>query len=352
MADGLPVTPGSGATVAADTVGSATPPATGDRIQYVKLDLGTGGASAPISSTVPVSAASLPLPAGAATQTTLASVLSALQAALPAGTNVIGGVHTNATRNAGILHRSAIASADKLALPTIPTMTGATVSGGSLVSATAYGIVVVANNAYGNTTAVQSAGAVAPGGSNNTLYVTIPAVAGATSYDVFIGTSFVTGAPWVARFTISQVTAGGFTANAVGTVTAAGAAPAGSVGIGIVGTGETHLSQPFLYNTAYTNTGTITPINCSGFDRAYVYLALTLTDLRTLPQLIVVPALQNQLDSNYYTGSGITIPFSGAIGGSLFQEFDFELNGATNMMLLIDTLAGQGAAVSVRVELA
>lgn len=45
---GLGVTPGSGAIIAMDNVGSASAPTTGERLQYVKLDGGGSGLSAPI----------------------------------------------------------------------------------------------------------------------------------------------------------------------------------------------------------------------------------------------------------------------------------------------------------------
>lgn len=45
---GVPITGGSGYTVAADIVGTPTAPTTGDRTQYFKLDGGTAGSSAPL----------------------------------------------------------------------------------------------------------------------------------------------------------------------------------------------------------------------------------------------------------------------------------------------------------------
>jgi hypothetical protein len=57
---GFPVTPGSGGNIAADQVGTATAPAAGDRIQYVKIDLGVAGSSAPVTASnngLPVDAA-------------------------------------------------------------------------------------------------------------------------------------------------------------------------------------------------------------------------------------------------------------------------------------------------------
>jgi hypothetical protein len=75
--------------IAADVVGTGTAPGTGDLVPYVKLDLGATGDSAPVEGTLPVSgtvavsnlpatqpvsAAALPLPAGASTEATLAAI--------------------------------------------------------------------------------------------------------------------------------------------------------------------------------------------------------------------------------------------------------------------------------------
>ena len=51
------VTEGSGKTVAADVVGSAAAPSTGQQIQYVKLDAGAAGSSSPVGPTVTLPAA-------------------------------------------------------------------------------------------------------------------------------------------------------------------------------------------------------------------------------------------------------------------------------------------------------
>jgi hypothetical protein len=45
---GVAVTPGSGATMAADNVGSASAPTSGERLPYMKIDGGIAGSSAPI----------------------------------------------------------------------------------------------------------------------------------------------------------------------------------------------------------------------------------------------------------------------------------------------------------------
>ena len=58
---GVAITAGSGTTIAADNVGSASEPTTGERLQYVKLDRGTGGASDPVD-------VDSPLPVGNVTE--------------------------------------------------------------------------------------------------------------------------------------------------------------------------------------------------------------------------------------------------------------------------------------------
>jgi len=72
MADNVTLNPGTGGpSVATDDVGGA-------HFQRFKLDLGADGASAPVVGAVPVSAASLPLPTGAATDATLAALQTLL----------------------------------------------------------------------------------------------------------------------------------------------------------------------------------------------------------------------------------------------------------------------------------
>lgn len=50
---GLDVTAGSGETIAMDEVGAAGAPASGEKIQYVKLDFGAAGSSTPVTLTTP-----------------------------------------------------------------------------------------------------------------------------------------------------------------------------------------------------------------------------------------------------------------------------------------------------------
>jgi len=72
MTDHVTLNPGAGgAVVATDDVG-------GVQYQRIKLDLGADGQSTPVSGSLPVSAASLPLPTGAATETTIAALQTLL----------------------------------------------------------------------------------------------------------------------------------------------------------------------------------------------------------------------------------------------------------------------------------
>lgn len=66
---GTPATLPAGVVLALDVVGTPAAPTTGDGIPYSKLDIGVAGASSPVTAAnpLPVTNASLPLPAGAST---------------------------------------------------------------------------------------------------------------------------------------------------------------------------------------------------------------------------------------------------------------------------------------------
>lgn len=84
MSDNTTLNPGAGGDViASDDVG-------GVKFQRVKLDLGSDGASVPVAGALPVSAAALPLPLGAATEATIAALLSAAQAIQAAAETLAG----------------------------------------------------------------------------------------------------------------------------------------------------------------------------------------------------------------------------------------------------------------------
>lgn len=64
----LAVTPGAGALIAMDQVGTAGAPASGEKMQYVKLDYGIAGSSQPVLPTAP-----LPVQGGGGTTTSVAA---------------------------------------------------------------------------------------------------------------------------------------------------------------------------------------------------------------------------------------------------------------------------------------
>jgi hypothetical protein len=269
----------------------------------------------------------------------------------PAQLRVGNTLHTNSTRNAGVLHRSAITSIDKVAVPVTPTLAAVT-EAGSTLAAVAYNVTVSAGNLYGPTGCPATA-AITPT-ANQAIRCTITAVTGATYYDIFLSTG--TSPLWVGRITSAQLASGGFIISTVGTVTSGGGAGAGAVDLGIVGTGVASNTIPFAFNNAYLVSNP-TAINCAGYSKAYVMVALALTDLRSLPTLTVIPFRGNQAVSGLFNGAFVqdaplSLSVLSANGTCLYQEFEVDIDGSTSFEVLIDTISGQGAAASIWVELA
>ena len=280
-----------------------------------------------------LAAASIPVVLTAAQLTTL--------------TPVAGGsaVHTNATRNAGVLHRNAVTTSDKLATVGTITLTGQTT--GSLGTGTTYYVSAAAFNRWGNALPASVVN-VAPGAGNATLRCAFAAVAGADGYDIFLSTDV--GAPkWVARITETQ-RASGCLVTAVGTVGAGGAV--NSVDVQVVGTGLQTSVAPFTSNNALTP-ATPTAINCAGFSVAHLHIKMALTDLRSLPSLKLAPFFADQTSAtDFFQGGPISPMLLTTSPACLEQDYQLPLDGATGLAVLVDTITGQGAAVSVWVELA
>ncbi len=157
MADNIPVTPGAGKIVATDEVVDGTLGTV--QVQYTKLMDGTldgtnklvvsatGAASVDGSGvTQPVSAASLPLPAGAATEATLSSLDSKVTAvdtgavtissALPAGSAVIGHVIADSGSTTAVTGNVTVVQPTGTNLHTVVDSGTVTLSGTSPVSGT------------------------------------------------------------------------------------------------------------------------------------------------------------------------------------------------------------------------
>lgn len=161
MADNVSITPGTGDVVAADQVSDGTLGTC--KVQYVKIMDGTidGTAKATVgtnglkvdgsSVTQPISAASLPLPTGASTEATLASLNGkvtavntgavTISAALPAGTNVIGHVIADSGSTTTVTGNVAVVQPTGTNLHTVVDSGTVTLSGTSTIS----GTVVVSN---------------------------------------------------------------------------------------------------------------------------------------------------------------------------------------------------------------
>jgi hypothetical protein len=251
-------------------------------------------------------------------------------------------------RNAGILHRSAIAAADVLAVPGTLTLTAITEAGSTLANV-AYHVLVSAFNRWGPTGVGADPGAITPTASQ-AVRLAFAAVTGADGYDIFLSTA---AAPlWVGRITEAQRAAGGFIISAVGTVSAGGGAPAGGVDLGIVGTGLASNVNPFAVNNAY-KPASVTPIVCRGYAKAHLHVKLAVTDLRSLPTLVVTPFYQDQTSTaDWFAGAQQTVSLLTAVGQVLEQDLVLTVDGATGLVVLVQSIQGQGAAATVYVELA
>lgn len=258
--------------------------------------------------------------------------------------NIGGSLQVSPTsgRNAGVLHRSAIATLDKVATPGTLTVTDAGVGG--VLANVAYNVAVSAFNRWGNT--LVATGAVTPTASHR-VSIAFATVTGADGYDIFLSTG--ANPLWVGRITEAQRVTG-ILLDTVGTTTAG--ATAGAVWVGVVGTGLASNVAPFAANNAYTP-ATPTAVNCAGYQRAHIQVKLAVTDLRSLPSLVLSVWLTSQVSTaDWFWKQNTTISILGAVAQPLEQEFEVDVDGSSGLVVLVESIAGQGAAASVWVELA
>jgi hypothetical protein len=252
-------------------------------------------------------------------------------------------VETIGIRGSIIAHRSAIVAADKVPVITITAADSATA--GSL-TAVSHGIGVAPGNLWG--TAGMSALVTVTPTVNKSIDITIPQAAGATYYDICLSTA-PTAPLWVARITEAQ-RATGCAVTAVATVGAGGSA--GVVNVRVVGTGQASTAANFAQNNAFTP-ASVTPIDCTGHMKAYIHVKVTLTDLRSVPSLNIVPFLcKNEASpTEWYQGQLQAVLLVGGIGQSLYQVFEVDVNSVKSLVVLISDIAGQGASTNIDVEL-
>ena len=265
----------------------------------------------------------------------------------PVPTTVSGTVNTQLTGSRGsvIAHRTAITTADKVPIITI-TAADQPATAGSL-TAVAHGIGVAPGNSYGSA-GVSALVTVTPT-ADKSIDVTVPQATNAEYYDIFLSTS--TTAPlWVARITETQ-RATGCAVTAVATVGEGGSA--GVVNVQVVGTGIASTTAPFVANNAYVPVG-VTAISCAGKTKAYIYVKLSLTDIRISPVLNIAPFLQNN-DSESTEWFQSEVQTLSILGGAecqaLKQVLVVDVNSARNMVVLVGTITGQDASVNISVEL-
>lgn len=269
---------------------------------------------------------------------------------LNAGSNCIGSVTPTYARSAGVLHRDSITVADKLIVDTAALVSLDVAGEGHLVHATTYKSCYAPGNLFGTAglSAIGSEDTGDDGFDTHAIDLTIPQVVGAVYYDIFLS---VDAAPlWVGRVTEAQRAAGA-SITAVGTVTSPSAGVvAGDVRVEVPGTGIATGNIVFTVNNAYTTTG-ITGIVCTGYFGIAVHISVALTDLRVAPSLTIVLVLEDDA-GNQYVGDAETIPImNGAVGQALKQVHLADTESASKAYILIGSLTGQGAAVTIRCEL-
>lgn len=282
----------------------------------------------------------------------VAQLISGIVTANQGAAGVTWPVAPSSKRNGGVLHRNAITLPDKIVNFVAASITLANVAGvqGFLAFNTTYFMTGVPGNRWGPTVPAAIDSLLTTNDAINTHVIacTIAQAPGAEWYELFLS---VDAAPkWVARITEAQRAAGGEILT-FGNYTA-GAAP-GVINIGVVGTGIQTTNAIFLQNNAYTP-ATPAAINCAGYSRAHVMVKLAPADLRSVPSVSVTPFLANQISAADWMQAQVYSPtILNALGGSLLQDLVLpDLDGSTGLVVLVDSIAGQGAACTVWVELA
>lgn len=249
--------------------------------------------------------------------------------------------------NGLISHRSSITAADKLAVPGTITRAAVTESGSTLANS-AYNMAAAAYNRWGSSGPGTKPSSLTPT-ANQAINMAFAQVTGADGYDLFLSTD--ANPKWVGRITEAQRAAGGFIISTVGTVTAGGSAAAGSVDIGIPGTGLDCTVNPFATNNA-VRPDNVTPLDTRNREYIDLLVQLTITDLRSLPSLVLTGYQRNDSStSNWHQFWTQTVSILTAVQQPLEQMFRVTVGGAANVVFLVDSIAGQGASVDLWVDL-
>jgi hypothetical protein len=177
-------------------------------------------------------------------------------------------------------------------------------------------------------------------------------VSGATD-KVILTRKLVAGVPQAnianLNMAIATGTATGVTTAATSTDTTAGVL-GGRVNVRLVGTGLAANALPATVNNAYTPLS-VTPVYVGNKTTAHVYVSVAVTDLRSAPTLSIIPFVKNAVTGSYAQGAVQAVSLLTAVGKSLNQVIVIDVNGANSLVVLIDTISGQGTAVTIHVEL-
>ena len=251
-------------------------------------------------------------------------------------------VHTSNIKRsiAPTAHRSSLTAPDLLGAvstaPTLPVCADSGVTEGALGHAPTnhYAAYAVRN---GNGLTMASAITTVSVTNTNSIRITIPAAFRFTDSDVSYEIFFAAATPplHVSSFTAAQLVAGAtarcfdFTTVETPVVSGAGGA-AWTCDIGIVGTAVPTTQQRFMQSNALT-LGTVTPVNCAGYNSADVFVDAKITDisLATAPSLVLIPVFLNDAQgTNYHVGAPITVNLEQAVGQSKRQLFNLTVNSA------------------------
>lgn len=256
-------------------------------------------------------------------------------------------MHYSSRKVSSIAHRSFITSSDKLVVSSAALVSADVAALGNLLHNTTYKSAYVPSNQFGpgGLSAIGSVSTADDANDTHMVDLTIPQVVGASMYDVFFSTDV---APlWVARITEAQRAAGAKII-AVGTVVSPSVGvAAGKVRVDVVGTGLATSHAIFAINTAYVLSG-ITPIDVSSFTEFVAHVYMYVSDLRSAPSLTLVYILEDDI-GNHYVSDVEVVTLLSAAGKSMYQDLIGDCPGARKLYVLVDSISGQGAQVSVSI---
>jgi hypothetical protein len=243
-----------------------------------------------------------------------------------------------------IAHRAGVDAVDKLSSPAITSASDQTGATGVMAN-TEHKVAYAAGNSLG-TAGTSAIGAVTPT-LNKTVDLVFAKVEGAEFYDIFFSTD---AQPlWVGRITEAERVAG-CSITAVGTVGEAGPGGEGNVNIRLVGTGVATNAAPFAYNNAYyPDNPDIDPVDCSGAITAYINVALSVDDFRSLPTLKILPFTSDGM--SWFAGTLVDFAPGSAAVKPMPCTTSVSVAGVKYLVVCVDTISGQNAEADITVEL-